>query len=254
MKQVIRGHRGAVAAAGTAAALLEGVGRGGDDGVGGVAGGGGGGDGAAQADAVKALRSAESVRAVGEMVWVAEPSRVDVRLDKKGDCVGEAGNDKRGSIEFVMRGDTVWLKPDAAYLESEYAYDAGMIAEVEGSYLEESRADTRSAIMDLCSLDTYVEETDSVVSFSPDMTLKETTKHKGVAVVSYVNENPATSDGASMKIAAEGKPYPVTITDPEGTEVDLAFSAFGEPVGAKAPAAESVLTEDQLMDIRLAQR
>lgn len=58
----------------------------------------------------------------------------------------------------------------------------------------------------------------------------------------------------TLKIAAGGKPYPVTLTDPEGAEVDPAFCAFGEPVGAKAPAAESVLTEDQLLDIRLAQR
>ncbi|MHA4814905.1 hypothetical protein ACXZ65_11180 [Streptomyces aculeolatus] len=85
------------------------------------------------------------------------------------------------------------------------------------------------------------------------MTQKEKTEHEGVAVVPYVNEDPSTSDGASMKIAAEGKPYPVTITDPEGAEVDLAFSAFGKPIKAEAPAAESVLTEDQLSDIRLEQ-
>ncbi|MFW6691872.1 hypothetical protein [Streptomyces sp. MAR4 CNX-425] len=179
MKHVIRGHRGAVAAAaGTAAALLALTGCGDDGG-----GGGGSGDGPAQADAVEAMRSAESVRAVGEMLWVADPARVDVRVDKKGNCVGSAGNDKQGSVEFVMRGDTVWLKPDAAYLESAYSYDAAVIAEVEGSYLEESRADAPSDIVDLCTLDTYVEETDSVVSFSPEMTRKGTTEHKGVPVV-----------------------------------------------------------------------
>ncbi|AUH41700.1 hypothetical protein [Streptomyces sp. CMB-StM0423] len=242
MKYVIRGHRVAVAAAGTAA-LLALTACGSDD-----EGGGGASGGPAQTDAVEAMRAAKSVHAVGEMVVVADPAQIDVQVDDKGNCVGSATTDD-GAVEFVMQGDKAWMKPDAAYLESEYMYDAAVIEEVEGSYLEESKADVQSAITDLCKIDTYVEQTDSVVSFSPGMTQKEQTKHKGVAVVPYVNEDPSTSDGASMKIAAEGKPYPVTITDPEGAEVDLAFSAFGEPVKPKAPAADSVLTEDQVSDI-----
>ncbi|WP_181786373.1 hypothetical protein [Streptomyces phytophilus] len=247
MKYVIRGRRVAVAAAG-AAALLALTACGSDDDGGSEAG-----DGPAQADAVEAMRSATSVHAVGEMIVVADPAQVDVQADKQGNCVGSADMGEKGAVEFVMRGDTSWLKPDAAYLESEMMYDAEMIAEVEGSYLEQSKSDVQTALADLCKLGTYVEQTDSVVSFSPEMTQKEKTRHEGVAVVPYVNEDPSTSDGASMKIAAKGKPYPVTITDPEGAEVDLAFSAFGKPVEVEAPAAESVLTEEQLSDIRLEQ-
>ena len=247
MKYVIRGRRAAVAAAG-AAALLALTACGSDDDGGSEASGG-----PAQADAVEAMRSATSVHAVGEMIVVADPAQVDVQTDKKGNCVGSAKEGEKGAVEFVMQGDTAWLKPDAAYLESEMMYDAELIAEVEGSYLEQPKSDVPTALADLCKLGTYVEQTDSVVSFSPEMTQKEKTEHEGVAVVPYVNEDPSTSDGASMKIAAEGKPYPVTITDPEGAEVDLAFSAFGKPIKAEAPAAESVLTEDQLSDIRLEQ-
>ncbi|WBB57696.1 hypothetical protein O7599_18585 [Streptomyces sp. WMMC500] len=245
MKHVIRGRRAAVAAAGAAALLALTACGGDDEGDGGEASGG-----PAQADAVKAMRTVTSVHAAGEMILVADPVTIDVQVDDKGNCVGSASGDE-GAVEFVMQGDTAWVKPDAAYLESEYMYDDAVIAEVEGSYLEEAKADAQSALVDLCKLDTYVEQTNSVVSFSPGMTQKEQTKHEGVAVVPYVNEDPSTSDGASMKIAADGKPYPVTITDPEGAEVDLAFSAFGKPVKAEAPAADSVLTEEQLSDIRL---
>lgn len=243
MKHVIRRHRAAVAAAGTAA-LLALTACGSDD-----EGGGGASGGPAQTDAVKAMRTAESVHAVGEMTLIADPAQIDVRADKKGNCVGTASTEE-GATEFVMQGDTLWLKPDAAYLEAEYGYGETVNAEIEGSYLEMPKSRAPLAIEDVCKLDSYVEQTDSVVSFSPGMTQKEKTKHKGVAVVPYVNEDPATSDGASMKIAAEGKPYPVTITDPEGAEVDLAFSGFGEPVEPKAPAGDAVLTEDQVSDIR----
>lgn len=248
MKHVIRGHRGAVAAAGTAV-LLALTGCGSDD----DGGGSGAGDGPAQADAVKAMRTAESVHAVGEMLWTGatEPGQVDVRVDSKGNCVGSASSDEGGTVEFVSQGGTVWLKPDAAYLENAYSHYDDVFAEIEGSYLEETKADAPLDVAELCKLDTYVEQTDSVVSFSPGMTQKEKTEHEGVAVVPYVNEDPTTSDGASMKIAAKGKPYPVTITDPQGAEVDLAFSAFNEPVKAKAPAADSVLTQDQIVDMQV---
>jgi hypothetical protein len=243
MKHVISGHRGAVAVSGTALLLaLTGCG-GSDD--------GGGYDGPGQRDAVKAMRTVKAVHAVGTMEWIADPARVDVRADSRGNCVGRISNRKRGAVRFVMRGDSMWLKPDAAYLKSEYLFNAGVTAEVEGSYLAETKGDRPSDIVKLCKPGTYAEQTDSVVKFSPGMTPKEQTEHAGVAVVPFVNEDPSTSRGAGMRIAAKGKPYPVTIKDPEGADVDLAFSAFDKPVVVQVPARGSVLTHDQLSDIQL---
>lgn len=249
------GRRGAVAAAGTAAVLAL-TGCGSDDGDAISSGNAAKGSGDIQREdaafpelAVDAMRTLESVHVVGKQRWIDEPAQIDLRMDKEGNCAGSVSNDDQGAVELVMRGDEMWFKPDALYMETRLFFNAATIAEIEGSYLLLARADAPPGLGDMCRLHTYAQATDRHVTMNYEMTAGKSTEHKGVPVMPHVDKS-ATSEGANMMIAAEGKPYPVTLTDPGYLDHDLEFSAFDEPVKVEAPPADSVLTEEQVDDIQ----
>jgi hypothetical protein len=54
-----------------------------------------------------------------------------------------------------------------------------------------------------------------------------------------------------MLVASEGEPYPVHLKDPEYLQIDMAYSDHGEPVTVDEPPADSVITEDELIDLEV---
>jgi hypothetical protein len=255
MKLATRGLTKAAAAAGISAMLaLTGCGSDDSDGGGNADGGessssgaGGSGSDSLPDDAVEALRGAESLHATGKMQWLLNPVDAEVRMDREGNCVGSVADPERGSYEVIIQGDDVWVKPDARYWESEFLYDAEMIAEIEGLYLHETRDEALSATLEICDPDTFVDMTKSFVEINYEITEGEATEHEGVPVRPF---DTAGGD-ISMLVAAEGEPYPVYLKDPEYVDVDLTFSDFGEPVQVEAPPADSVITRDELVSLKV---
>lgn len=64
-------------------------------------------------DALQQLLAAQSLRLRTETS--ADPTKLDLTLDRAGNCTGAISKGEYGRVELVKRGDEVWMKPDAAF-------------------------------------------------------------------------------------------------------------------------------------------
>ncbi|MFH9298287.1 hypothetical protein [Streptomyces sp. NPDC017520] len=176
--------------------------------------------------------------------------RLDLTLDREGNCAGGVDMGDDGSVEIVKRGDDVWLKPDAAFWKNQVPIGGSTFdAILDGRYMKAEAEDPRLlSVTEICDLDTFRELiTDNAdTAGRGTLTKGERTEVNGAPVVPVTRAE--GDERLTAYVAAEGTPYPVRITvrsaDEAGT-VD--FSGFDRPVPTATPSADETVDVTALL-------
>ncbi|MEU9927096.1 hypothetical protein OH828_06505 [Streptomyces anulatus] len=176
--------------------------------------------------------------------------RLDLTLDREGNCTGGVDMGDDGSVEIVKRGDDVWLKPDAAFWKEHVPIGGSAFdAILDGRYMKASADDPRLlSVTEVCDLDTFRELiTDNAgTADRGTLTKGEKTEVNGAPAVPVTRAE--GGDRLTAYVAAEGTPYPVRITVRNaGEEGTVDFSGFDRPVPSATPPADETVDVTALL-------
>ncbi|MCX4550482.1 hypothetical protein OG204_14335 [Streptomyces sp. NBC_01387] len=194
--------------------------------------------------AMKATRGASSLHVNGDISDSESGKvRLDLSLDKKGECKGTMGLGDEGTMGIIRTGGVVYMQYDEKMLrtqskgESKADVDAA-VKMLAGHWVKMSPTDPDikdlAALCDLKDLLSDLKGTDTAAKKGKDLTVdgqKATTLTEKDGKTDY-----------TLYVAAEGKPYILkTIMKGGDQPGTLAFSEFEKPVDAKAPAKKDIV-------------
>ncbi|GAB2873178.1 lipoprotein [Streptomyces deserti] len=199
--------------------------------------------------AVKATTGASSLRTKGDIPddETGGTIRIDMALNRKGECAGTMSVDGEGEAELIKTGDTVYMKYDEAFLraqsEGEPKADTdAAVALLAGKWTRMSAkgADAKD-LASFCDLDSVLggaEDGDS------DATRGKTTTVDGTpAIVLHEKDG---KERYTLYVATEGEPYLLRFDSlTPGDQGSLILSDYNEPVPTQKPSGE-VLDLDAL--------
>ncbi|MEV5428616.1 hypothetical protein [Streptomyces sp. NPDC052701] len=194
--------------------------------------------------AMRATTGASSLRMKGDIPDEEGGGtiRLDLALNKKGDCAGTMRVDGEGEAELIKTGDTLYMKYDEEFLraqgEGEPKEDTdAAVALLAGKWTKMSAkgADAED-ITGFCDLDTVLGGAEDGRS---DATRGETTSVDGrPAIVLHERDG---KDTYTAYVATEGEPYLLRIDSRSDKDPgSLTFSDYDEPVPARKPGGEVV--------------
>ncbi|MGI5349304.1 hypothetical protein ACQEU8_14060 [Streptomyces sp. CA-250714] len=192
------------------------------------------------------LNSAHSLR----VRMKAPDLRLDLTLDEKANCSGKIGVPGKGSVQLVKRGDTVWLKPDAAFWRAQLGAEQGAAAaeKFKGRYIKGSARNDDlggKGLATACDLDAF--RAASGVRDTPGPRWKRGDEssvqgHRSVPVTRAQKKARVT-----MHVATEGKPYPLRLERRAGGNHDeIELGRFDRPVSRAVPSKDRTVTVGQL--------
>ncbi|MBD0420614.1 hypothetical protein H0H10_15915 [Streptomyces sp. TRM S81-3] len=194
--------------------------------------------------AVKATAGAASLRITGDVPddQGGGTIRVDLAMDRKGECAGTMSADGEGEARLVKTGDAVYLKYDEAFLraqsEGESAAETdATVAMLAGRWTKMSvTGQDAQDIAAFCDLDTVLSGAQDVDS---DATRGTTTTVDGASAI-VLSERDGT-DRQTLYVATEGTPYLLRVDSTSATDPgSLTFSDYDVPVPARKPDGEIV--------------
>lgn len=199
--------------------------------------------------AFEATTGASSLRMTGDVP--DGPSggtiRIDMALNKRGECAGTVGMDGMGEADLVRTGDTVYMKYDAEFLRSQSegepkeSVDAA-VALLAGKWTrmsaEGSDAEDLAGFCDLGEVFAGARSGDA------DATRGKTTTVDGTPAITLDSKD--GDDRYTLYVAAEGKPYLLRFDSTSAAEPgSLSFTDYDKPVPVRKPAGD-VLDLDAL--------
>ncbi|MEU3659471.1 hypothetical protein AB0E77_06845 [Streptomyces sp. NPDC032940] len=199
--------------------------------------------------AVKATTGARSLRMTGDVPDDESGGtiRIDMAMDRQGECAGTMSLDGRGEAELIRTGGTLYSKYDEAFLraqsEGEPAADTdAAVALLAGKWTKMAATGQDAEDMaGFCDLDGMLGEMEGA---GEDVTRGETTTLDGTPALVLHEKDGA--DRNTLYVATEGKPYLLRFDSASATDPGtMTFSAYDEPVNAKAPTGQ-VLDLDAL--------
>lgn len=197
---------------------------------------------------VDATRGATSLRLKGKVPDKESGGtiRLDMALDKKGDCAGTISMDS-GNMELIKTGDTVYLKFDEALLRAQSGgaseeETSAVVAMLAGKWAKTSATGPDAKdFAGFCDLDTVLAEFEDVRS---DASRGQTTSVDGTPAI-VLNEKDG-KDRYTAYVATEGKPYLLRVVSKSAKDPgDVTFSDYNKPVPAEQPQGK-VLDLDAL--------
>ncbi|MXM66716.1 hypothetical protein GR925_25615 [Streptomyces sp. HUCO-GS316] len=192
--------------------------------------------------AVNATTGASSLRMKGDVADDESGGtiRIDMALNKKGECAGTMSMGGEGQAELIKTGDTVYMKYDEEFLreqskgEPKADVDAA-VALLAGKWTKMSATGKDAEdIAGFCDLDTVLGDAEDVNS---DATRGRTTTVDGTPAI-VLNEKDG-KDRYTLYVATEGKPYLLRVDDRSAkAPASLTFSDYDKPVPAKKPSGD----------------
>ncbi|MDT0457648.1 hypothetical protein RM550_18205 [Streptomyces sp. DSM 41527] len=201
-------------------------------------------------DALQQLVGAQSLRL--RTRTSADPTKLDLTLDRAGNCTGAISKGKYGSVQLIKRGNQVWMKPDAAFWKGQLPGKSGEEAatKYENTFLHGT---TKNAFLGnlaaACDLKAFQKSastpekpssgghTPSSPSHAPAVALTKgtPTTEEGTRVLPIVKK--AKGAVQTLYVAIDGKHYPRKLT----AELDhrtgvIQLSNYNTPVSTKTPA------------------
>ncbi|WP_268220060.1 hypothetical protein [Streptomyces sp. EMB24] len=192
--------------------------------------------------AVAATTGAPSLRFTGEIPDEESGGtlRLDLALDKKGDCAGTLGMGDEGEVELVKTGDTLYAKYDEAFMraQSEGEPQADVDAVVEmlaGTWTKMSAAGADAEdVAGFCDLD---EVLGGAKDGSSDATRGQATTLDGTEALTLTEQD--GEDRYTFYVATEGEPYLLRLESTSAADSgSVTFTDFGKPVPAEKPEGE----------------
>ncbi|MFG2297392.1 hypothetical protein [Streptomyces sp. NPDC048603] len=189
------------------------------------------------------LAKAKSVRMLAKVVEVSGTTTLDLHFDVDGNCTGSVtppGN--AGRAEIVKRGQDVWLKPDAKFLQAQMPGPAGQDAAevINGRWIHGSAGNPMLGdFAEVCDLS----------AFQKQYASKPRTANAEKGGKTEVDGKPAITatsrtgaESTTYYVATEGTPYLLQVEGRKaGQQGKATFTEYDKPVPAKTPSkAESV--------------
>ncbi|MGW4597765.1 hypothetical protein ACWEOA_21020 [Streptomyces sp. NPDC004457] len=172
------------------------------------------------------------------------PASLELTLDRGGNCVGKLvmGGDG-GSVALVKRGDQVWMKPDTAFWKAQLPDHRGdaVAARLRNRYLHGStNQGALRGMSGTCDLTVFQKEAAAESSPHTALTKGRETRIDGTKVIPLTG----TERGRriTLYVTSAGPHRLVRATHRgAGTDQDLTFTGYDEPVPSATPApAQSV--------------
>ncbi|GAB2763402.1 hypothetical protein [Streptomyces bullii] len=199
--------------------------------------------------AVKATTGASSLRMTGDLPDDESGGtiRIDMALDKKGECAGTMSLDGEGEAELIKTGDTLYMKYDEAFLraqsEGEPKADTdAAVALLAGKWTKMSAtgADAKD-IATFCDLDSVLGGTEDGHSLA---TRGKTTTVDGTPALTLHEKD--RKERHTLYVATEDEPYVLRLDSlTPGDKGSITLSDYNEPVPAQKPSGD-VLDLDAL--------
>lgn len=193
--------------------------------------------------AMKATTGASSLRMKGDVSDDTDGNiRIDMALNKKGECAGTMSMAGQGKADLVKTGDTVYMKYDESFLraqskgESKADTDAA-VAMLAGKWTKMAvKGQDAKDIASFCDLNSVLGGAEDGNS---DATRGKTTTVDGTpAIVLHEKDG---KDRYTLYVATEGKPYVLRVDGSSAKEpLSLGFSDYEQPVPAKKPAGKII--------------
>ncbi|OIK01492.1 hypothetical protein [Streptomyces colonosanans] len=199
--------------------------------------------------AMKATTGASSLRMTGDVHDDESGGtiRIDMALNKKGECAGTLSMGGTGKAELIKTGDTLYMRYDEKFLRAQSEGDPkdetdAMVSFMAGKWTKMAATGKDAKdIAAFCDLNTVLAGTDEG---STDAERGATTKVNGTpAIVLHEKDGKETY---TMYVATEGKPYLLKITGDSKTDpVAVSLTDYEKPVHATAPQGK-VIDLDEL--------
>ncbi|MGW0011206.1 hypothetical protein ACWDVX_15805 [Streptomyces tendae] len=196
--------------------------------------------------ALKATTEARSLRMTGTVPDEESGGtiKIDIALDRRGDCAGTMGMNGQGEAELIKTGDTLYLKYDERFLRAQskgepQADTEALVSLLAGRWTKMSAGGADAKEMaGFCDLDKLLEDAGDGNDDTP------TTVTRGKATT--VDGTPAftlhETDGSernTVYVATEGKPYLLRFESGSKQEPGaLSFTGYDEPVPAEPPSGD----------------
>ncbi|MFC7894628.1 hypothetical protein [Streptomyces sp. NPDC057381] len=198
--------------------------------------------------ALEATTGARSLRVTGDVPDEESGGtlRIDLALDRKGECAGTMSMDGQGEAELIKTGNAVYMKYDERFLRAQskgepQADTEALVSLLAGRWTKMSATGPDAKDMtSFCDLDTMLDDADGDADDSdPVLTRGEATTVDGTPVLVLWETDGA--DRSKLYIASEGKPYLVRFeSKSENDAGTLTFSDYDEPVPADVPTGDVI--------------
>ncbi|MFF9333654.1 hypothetical protein [Streptomyces albogriseolus] len=192
--------------------------------------------------ALAATTGAPSLRFTGEIPDEESGGtlRLDLALDKKGDCAGTLGLGDEGEVELIKTGGTLYAKYDEAFLraqsEGEPQADVDAVVEMMAGTWTKMAATGADAedIAGFCDLDEVLGDAGNG---SSDATRGKATTLDGTPALTLTEQD--GKDRYTFYVATEGEPYLLRLESTSAADPGtITFTDFGKPVPAGKPEGE----------------
>ncbi|MFE6776077.1 hypothetical protein [Streptomyces sp. NPDC057702] len=196
--------------------------------------------------AKNALLGATSLRMKMNQGVGAESMKIDMALDKQGNCNGTIGDGGGASSELIKSGTKVWMKPNQQFwTQPDVAgeKDGAAAAELfKDRYIHGTTDDEMlKANADMCNLAAMQTAMESDGKTKDQLTKGTLTKLGDQLVIPLTG--PGEDGGQeTMYVAATGTPYPLKIVIKGGSEPGtVELSDYDKPVSTTPPPANEVI-------------
>ncbi|MFH8488504.1 hypothetical protein [Streptomyces longisporoflavus] len=186
--------------------------------------------------AADASKDAGSFKVTGEGKQESKPIKVDFSVAKSGDCEGKMDGGAGGTAEFLVSGETQYMKGDAAYWKNALG-GSGQTSRFEDKWVKTPNGQSAG----VCDADAMFQTKDLKKLKRED---DADVDGKKTAVLTKSESGKKTT----FYVAAEGKPYFLkVVTDDKADPGTMNFSDYGKSVAIKAPAPDEVVDLEELM-------
>ncbi|MEU8436665.1 hypothetical protein AB0F18_27910 [Streptomyces sp. NPDC029216] len=200
-------------------------------------------------EAYEATRKAESAHVTATVEQEGKPMRIDLSLDKKGNCNGAIRMDGMGKLDVIKSSEFVHFRGDAAYWRGAAKMKHApqkqtdqMVAMLADRWVRVPASDPRAAPMtgscDLTKL------TGDFGTPSPLARKGDTATVAGTPALAVTS--PSKRGTQTDYVATQGKPYILKSTVSGDTTGEALFSAFDVPVDTTSPKDPDVLDISKL--------
>lgn len=196
--------------------------------------------------ALKETSGASSLRMTGDVLDDESSGtiRIDLALDKRGDCAGTMSMNGEGKADLVKSGTTFYMKYDEKFLRAQSEGSSkvetdGVVAMLAGKWTKMSTTGPEAKdTADFCDLDSALAEfKDTRSRAGSNVTRGAATTVGGVPAVLVTEKD--GKDTYTMYVASKGKPYLLRVDSKSATDPGtIVFSDYDKPVSARKPRGE----------------
>ncbi|ARF57036.1 hypothetical protein [Streptomyces gilvosporeus] len=197
--------------------------------------------------ALRALASAHSLRI--RTYATADPGRIDLTLDRAGNCTGTISKGSYGRVDLVKRGKNVWMRPNTAYWKTQVPGKEGDAAarQFYGRYLHGTTSDSfLRSLATACDLTAFQKSAAAPTAPPapghpvPHLTKGKPTVQEGTRVLPVIKK----TDGVvqTLYVTISGKHYPRKLTAEANHQTGtVLLSNYNKPVPTKTPPAKKTV-------------